>query len=211
MAIQKPPSLACIGAFDGLNDPYRAGIYHGGILGDFFRLTGGTRIASSTAIRPMADRRAIRPTTESANASAHPTYDEFWRERMRGSMLDRIKVPLYSSRRLGQGAVCIRAAISTAIRRASGAEKAADDPGPVTPSSQPRNSPAVELHETRAAAVLRSLSQGQEHRLFARPNVEYFVRGADAMRSAETWPPPGVTIHAWHLERVDVRQRHVDQ
>ena len=36
MAIQKPPSLACIAAFDGLNDPYRASVYQGGILGDFF-------------------------------------------------------------------------------------------------------------------------------------------------------------------------------
>ena len=36
MAIQKPPSLACICAFDGLNDPYRASVYQGGMLGDFF-------------------------------------------------------------------------------------------------------------------------------------------------------------------------------
>jgi uncharacterized protein len=36
MAIQKPPSLGCIAAFDGLNDPYRASVYQGGILGDFF-------------------------------------------------------------------------------------------------------------------------------------------------------------------------------
>jgi putative CocE/NonD family hydrolase len=36
MAIQKPPSLACIAAFDGLSDPYRASVYQGGILGDFF-------------------------------------------------------------------------------------------------------------------------------------------------------------------------------
>ena len=36
MAIQKPPSLACIAAFDGMNDPYRASVYQGGILGDFF-------------------------------------------------------------------------------------------------------------------------------------------------------------------------------
>ena len=29
--------------------------------------------------------------------------------------------------------------------------------------------------------------------------VEYFVRGADAVRSAETWPPPGVRYVTWHL------------
>jgi hypothetical protein len=29
--------------------------------------------------------------------------------------------------------------------------------------------------------------------------VEYFVRGADAVRTAETWPPPGVRYVTWHL------------
>src|ERR1700730_932372 len=32
MAIQKPPSLACMAAFDGLNDPYRASGDEGGAL-----------------------------------------------------------------------------------------------------------------------------------------------------------------------------------
>ena len=36
MAIQKPPSLACICAFDELDHPYRASVYQGGMLGDFF-------------------------------------------------------------------------------------------------------------------------------------------------------------------------------
>jgi len=29
--------------------------------------------------------------------------------------------------------------------------------------------------------------------------VEYFVRGADAVRSAETWPRPACAIVTWHL------------
>src|SRR5581483_8731353 len=36
MGILKPPALKCLGAFDGLADPYRASVYQGGILGDFF-------------------------------------------------------------------------------------------------------------------------------------------------------------------------------
>ncbi len=36
MGIQNPPSLACIAAYDGLNDPYRASAYQGGIRSDFF-------------------------------------------------------------------------------------------------------------------------------------------------------------------------------
>ena len=37
------------------------------------------------------------------------------------------------------------------------------------------------------------------------PTVEYFVRGADAFRTAETWPPPGVRYLDWHLKRREVR------
>ena len=36
MGIMKPPALACLGAYDGLNDPYRASCYQGGIPGQFF-------------------------------------------------------------------------------------------------------------------------------------------------------------------------------
>ncbi len=32
-----------------------------------------------------------------------------------------------------------------------------------------------------------------------RPAIEYFVRGADAVRTAETWPPAGVRYVTWHL------------
>jgi uncharacterized protein len=32
-----------------------------------------------------------------------------------------------------------------------------------------------------------------------RPNVEWFVRGADAYRSAASWPPPGVRYANWYL------------
>src|SRR5262249_8828506 len=32
-----------------------------------------------------------------------------------------------------------------------------------------------------------------------RPTVEYFVRGADSVRSADAWPPVGVRYTTWHL------------
>src|SRR5205085_1303834 len=35
MGIMKPPALACLGAYDGFNDPYRASCYQGGIPGQF--------------------------------------------------------------------------------------------------------------------------------------------------------------------------------
>ena len=97
-AIQRPPSLACIAAFDGLNDPYRASVYQGGILGDFL------------AVEPRREQTCdlnLLPRR-------HPTYDEFWRERCAAEHLHEIEVPLYS---IGVGArsTCIPASISTAF------------------------------------------------------------------------------------------------
>ena len=51
--------------------------------------------------------------------------------------------------------------------------------------------------------------KGKSTDYLARPNVEYAVRGANVMRSAETLAAAGHPIHALVSQRVGVRQRHV--
>jgi putative CocE/NonD family hydrolase len=96
MAIQKPPLLACIAAFDGLNDPYRASVYQGGMLGDFF----GSYWWNQNRIinRHPANGEFPREQTCDLNllVQQHPTYDDFWRERCAAERLHEIEVPLYS-------------------------------------------------------------------------------------------------------------------
>jgi putative CocE/NonD family hydrolase len=41
--------------------------------------------------------------------------------------------------------------------------------------------------------------KGKSTDYLARPNVEYAVRGANVMRSAETWPPSGIKYTRWFL------------
>ncbi|MGB6535719.1 MAG: CocE/NonD family hydrolase, partial [Xanthobacteraceae bacterium] len=81
MAIQKPPSLACIAAFDGLNDPYRASVYQGGILGDFF----GSYWWNQNRIINRNPANGEHPREQNCDlnllVAQHPTYDDFWRER----------------------------------------------------------------------------------------------------------------------------------
>ena len=81
MAIQKPPSLACIAAFDGMNDPYRASVYQGGILGDFFGSYwwNQNRIINRHPANGQQPRE--QPCDINLLIQQHPTYDDFWRER----------------------------------------------------------------------------------------------------------------------------------
>jgi len=41
--------------------------------------------------------------------------------------------------------------------------------------------------------------KGKSTDYLARPNVEYAVRGSNQVRSAETWPPPGIRYTRWYL------------
>jgi hypothetical protein len=96
MAAHRPPALACIGAHDGLNDPYRASVYNGGIPGDFF--PGYWWQQNRIINRSPANGGPPREQDVDLNLllAAHPTYDDFWRARTAWEVLDQIDVPLYS-------------------------------------------------------------------------------------------------------------------
>ncbi len=197
MAILKPPSLACIAAFDGLNDPYRASVYQGGILGDFF----GSYWWNQNRIinRHPANGEAPREQTCDLNllVQQHPTYDEFWRERCAAERLHEIEVPLYSVGVWGKVDLHTRGNID-GFRRARGPKKLKMI-GPVNAFIANREFNSRELHEKLLLPFYDHYLKGLKTDYADRPAVEYFVRGADAVRAAETWPPPGVRYVAWHL------------
>ena len=199
MAIQKPPSLACIAAFDGLNDPYRASVYQGGMLGDFFgsywwnqnriinRHPGQRRKrrASRPAISTCSSS-STRPTTISGASAAPPS----------GCTRSRCRSIRSAS---GARSISTPAAISTAIRRAKRAEEAADERPDQRLRRQRASSTAPRCTRNCCCRSTTISSRARRPTMRQRPAVEYFVRGADAIRTAETWPPPGVRYLDWHL------------
>jgi hypothetical protein len=56
-----------------------------------------------------------------------------------------------------------------------------------------------ELHETMLLPFYEHYLKGLKTEFLERPAIEYFVRGADAVRTAETWPPAGVRYITWQL------------
>jgi predicted acyl esterase len=197
MAIQRPPSLACIAAFDGLNDPYRASVYQGGMLSDFFGSYwwNQNRIINRHPANGEFPRE--QPYDLNLQLQQHPTYDEFWRERCAAEHLHQIQVPLYSIGVWGKVDLHTRGNID-GFRCASGPKKLKMI-GPVNAFVANREFNSPELHEKLLLPFYDHYLKGEKTDFPDRPDVEYFVRGADAMRTSETWPPAGVRYLAWHL------------
>src|SRR5436190_12715290 len=197
MAIQKPPSLACIAAFDGMNDPYRASVYQGGILGDFF----GSYWWNQNRIINLHPANGEHPHEQSCDLNLmiqqHPTYDDFWRERCAAERLAEIEVPLYSVGVWGKVDLHTRGNID-GFRRASGPKKLKMI-GPINAFVANREFASADMHAKVLLPFYDHYLKGKHTDYLGRPAVEYFVRGAEAARSAEAWPPPGVHYLTWHL------------
>ncbi|TMH66224.1 MAG: CocE/NonD family hydrolase, partial [Betaproteobacteria bacterium] len=96
MGIMAPPALACLGAYDGLNDPYRASCYQGGIPGQFIPGYWWNQNRIINRYPASGAEPCVQETDLDALVTAHPTYDDFWRTRSASERLHEIKVPLYS-------------------------------------------------------------------------------------------------------------------
>jgi putative CocE/NonD family hydrolase len=71
--------------------------------------------------------------------------------------------------------------------------------GPINAFVANREFNSVELHEKLLLPFYEHYLKGTPGEYASRPPVEYFVRGADAVRTAADWPPPGVRYVSWHL------------
>jgi predicted acyl esterase len=197
MAIQKPPSLACIAAFDGLNDPYRASVYQGGMLGDFF----GSYWWNQNRIINRFPANGEEPREQTCDLNLlvqrHPTYDDFWRERCAAERLHEIEVPVYSVGIWGKVDLHTRGNID-GYRKAGGPKKLRMN-GPINAFVANAQFNSVEMHRELLLPFYDHYLKGKATGWSDRPAVEYFVRGADAFRTAETWPPQGVRYLEWRL------------
>ena len=196
MGALAPPSLACLGAHDGLADAYRASTYHGGIPCDFF--PGYWWYQNRFINRyPASGPSRDQDTDFTRLVAEHPTYDAFWRERSAWEVLDRIKVPLYSSGVWGKMQLHTRGNIDGYLR-ASGPKKLRMSGVPNAWAAAAEFS-GVEFHRNVMLPFYDHYLKGKSTDYLARPNVEYAVRGSNAIRSAENWPPPGIKYTRWFL------------
>jgi putative CocE/NonD family hydrolase len=198
-AAMAPPGLACIGAYDGLNDPYRASCYQGGIPGEFF---GGywwtqNRIINRFPANGAAPRE--QKTDLGLLLAQHPTYDDFWRERCAWERLENIRIPVYSIGVWGKIDLHTRGNLD-AYRKVKGPKKLRVS-GAINAWAAAQEFSSVEFHEKVLLPFYDRHLKGEKTGYDERPEVEYFVRGANTLRISELWPPEGVRYEGWYLHK----------
>ena len=199
MGAMSPPSLACLGAHDGLSDIYRAGTHHGGIPCDFF--PGYWWYQNRFINRyPASGSSRDQDTDLTAMIAVHPMYDDFWRERSAWEVLDRIKVPLYSSGVWAKMQLHTRGNIDGYLR-ARGPKKLRMSGVPNAWAAAAEFA-SVDFHKRVLLPFYDHYLKGASTDYLARPNVEYAVRGSNAMRSSDTWPPANVRYVACYLTQL---------
>jgi predicted acyl esterase len=196
MAALSPPSLKCIGAHDGLADAYRAGCYHGGIPCDFF---GGYWWYQNRFINrhPASGPAREQDTDLAALLAAHPTYDDFWRERSAWEQLERITIPVYSSGVWAKMQLHTRGNLD-AFARVKGPKKLrmSGAPNAWAAAAEFNN---VEFHKEVMLPFYDYYLKGRDTNYLKRPNVEYAVRGSGMVRQSDSWPPADLRYEAWYL------------
>jgi len=197
MGIAAPPALACLGAFDGLNDLYRASCYQGGIPGQFFPGYWWNQNRIINRFPANGSHPREQDVDLDALITAHPTYDDWWRERCASERLQEIRVPVYSLGIWGKVDLHTRGNID-GFRRARGPRKL-QMRGPPNAWAANMEFNGVELHEKVMLPFYDRFLKGKETEWDRRPAVEYFVRGANVFRSSNAWPPAGVKYKSWYL------------
>ena len=162
MGIVKPPALACLGAYDGFNDPYRATCYTGGIPGQFIPgyWWNQNRIINRFPANGAAPR--VQETTSTLRSARIRPPTEFLARAALGTPA-RISVPLYLGGHLGKGRSPY-ARQHRGFRRARGPQLQMR--GPITRPG--RRTPSSTASSSTRRCLLpsgRALPEGQGHRV----------------------------------------------
>jgi putative CocE/NonD family hydrolase len=197
MGIQNPPHLACLGAYDGLNDPYRYMGYPGGIEGMF--LPYWTNASLRLANQFPANRQHPRELTYDLVGELwrHPFYDDYWKERSAYEQLDKITVPVFSIAVWAKQDLHLAGNIY-AYQRVAGPKKLAITNTPTAFSSM-LDFKDVAFHEKYLLPFYDLYLKDVPTHWPERPNVEYAVRNTGAARAYDTWPPADVRSAIYFL------------
>jgi predicted acyl esterase len=197
MGIQDPPHLACLGAYDGMNDVYRHMGYPGGIEGFFLAVwfAGSVRFSNLFPANGDHPRWVIPDLMESVHR--HPFYDDWWKERCAVEHLDKIKVPLFAIGAWAKNDFHLPGII-LGYQRARGPRKLFIT-GTATPFSAAADFSSIDLHKKHLLPFYDKYLKGLKTSYDERPNVEYEVHNTRAVRSFDSWPPPGARPMRFYL------------
>lgn len=212
-AEQQPPHLAAITPLVAVSDLYRDAYVHGGVPNIFFdaqyiAVQGGPGYASAN------DDPALLEETVKAKAGqslpgmiafdylSRPTDDKFYRDRSPIYNADKITVPVLDLGNWHDGLLRGSTEMFGALAQRHGVEtRLYMDPcthkgcgAPFAPLTDP---PGRQDEDALIFEFLDKYLRGAD--VPQRPEVEYYVQGANAYASSTTWPPAGTTYERLRL------------
>ena len=195
MAVQNPPSLACIAPYDGNVDTYRASAYTGGIAGRYPHHWYASVRANNQF--PSEGPSRILEWDYPRFVQEHQLYDDFWKERSAFEHLGKIKVPVFSMGVWSKVDLHLNGNI-VGYQRAGGPKKLM-----VFGASNLYEAVAEyssnAFHEKFMLPFYDWCLKGERTSYVDEPDVRYVVLGANKVRSGDSWPPKGVTYTSFYL------------
>jgi uncharacterized protein len=199
MATYNPPGLACIAPYDGLVDQYRGSNYHGGIFCSY-RSVWYASLRADNQHRPAGGKGRPPMKFDLVGAiTEHTLDDEFWRQRSPYWRLDQIKCPVLSIGHWGKMGLHLRGNILgyeevkapkklvvTGARNTFEAHKMFDQ---------------VEFHENELLPFYDLHLKGKNNGFMEAEPIKLYVRGANAWRAEEEWPPKRAAYVPYYLRQ----------
>lgn len=191
MAEQKPPHLACIAPYDGLNDPYRFVAYHGGIESNFALYWFNSSVRVPNQYPANGENPRSMPTDMYYEMAQHPLRDDFWLERSPWERLEAIDVPVFSVGVFAKQDLHLVGNIDGFLR-ASSADKKLHITATATAITSQTDFSKPEFHRELFLPFYDKYLKGSATSWDARPQITYQVHNTGTLRTPEHWPPRNV-------------------
>jgi uncharacterized protein len=196
MAAEKPPHLVCIAPYDGHIDIYNGWAYTGGIPSDFMSLWWNNTVRPINR-NPLKGPSRHIPYDLSYEIGLHPSFDEYWEQRVIAPMVSQIDIPVFSigvwaklDLHLGGNILGWQAARGPKWLMVTGAPNAFEACAEFE---------AVPFHRDVLAPFYDHYLKGADNQFERRAPVEVFLRGAGKSETFETWPPGNAREQIFYL------------
>lgn len=197
MGIQSPPHLACIAPYDGLNDPYRYCVTHGGIESNFPLYWFNSSVRVPNLYPANGDHPRYLEKDFYFEVQQHPFCDDYWKERTAATQLDKIRVPVFSVGVWAKMELHLHGNL-LGYQKVAGPKKLAIT-GTPTPFSSMSDFTQIDFHRKYFLPFYDKYLKGAKTSWDERPNVEYVVKNTGTVRTFDTWPPPGTRRTSFYL------------
>jgi uncharacterized protein len=197
MALQNPPHLACIGAYDGGVDAYHCFGPRGGIESVFTSTWFDQNMRIANLFPANGDTPRLITRDLSNEVLQHPLRDAWWNERTALHRLRDIRVPLFSVGVWAKQDLHLEGNL-LGFQHASGEKKLfVTDSASVFSASADFES--IDFHQTFFLPFYDHYLKGETTSYTQRPSVAFRVRNTGTLREATQWPPGGLTEKTLYL------------